>query len=88
MGAGRDRNRNLEVADQKQILNASTAKALSTGLENAHQIKGPDQIQTTNRRLDRRMRRATIAKKDLQKNSEAGPKDGDESRYRPKKVSS
>ena len=88
MGARRDRNGNIEVAGQKQILNASTAKVSAIGLENTHQIKGPDPIQTTNLRLDRRMRRAILAKKDLRKTSEAGPKGGDEFRYRPKKVSS
>ena len=88
MGARWDRNGNLKVAGQKQILNALTAKVSDTGLANAHPTRDPDQIQIGNLRLGQRWRRATLMKKNLRKTSKTGPKGGDKSRYRYKKVSS
>ena len=86
MGARLDASGNLEVADQEQILNALTSKVSDTALGNAHQIKGLDQFRTTNLRLDRKSRRATLAKKNLRKTSGMRPEGDEKSRYHDKKV--
>ena len=86
MGARLDASGNLEVADQKQILYALTAKVSDTWLTYAHRIRGPDQIRRISHRLGRRRRRVTLAKQNLQKTSEARPKGDEKSRYRYEKV--